>query len=213
MFVVAIIILACALCYYGLKIFKEFQKLKNLKIANLSERFPLFIIEYFYPIVKIGLMSAEKRFEIIAEYCFKYPNMIKAWFGIRVLIFVSDPDHVQKILMSQKCIEKWNLFYVLIGIDSGLVSASTKKKWKEHRKFFNFSFSAKVLESFTNIFIEHSRLFCDKLEEKAENGKEFDFLPYAKRSSFDILCATCLGLDTNELKNDEIQEIFEANEM
>lgn len=189
--------------------FKKLKKFHNLNIPSPDE-FPL-AIEIFYPTWKLAMMSAEGRFETFAKYCYKFTDMMKLMFGPKITIFVNNADRIQKVLMSQKCLEKWNLFYGLMDRDTGLISASAKKKWKEHRKFFNFSFTLKILESFTTIFIEHTKNLCEKLEKEAENGKEFDFSVQAKRISFDILCATSLG--TDDLKNDETYErIFEAYE-
>ena len=173
-----------------------------------------FFIELFYPMMKLAIMSAQERFELLTEYSFKYPDIIKGWFGPEIVIVVNNPDKVQKVLMSQKCLEKWSLFYNLTGRELGLVAASTKRKWKEHRKFFNFSFSLKILESFTQVFIDQSKVLCKHLEKEAESGKEFDISAYAKRSSFDVLCATSLGTDMNTLLTDKnYEKVFEAHEM
>ena len=195
-----------------LEIFRRFWKLHKLNIPVRNE-YPL-IIEIFYPMMKLAIMSAQERFELLTEYSFKYPDIIKGWFWPGIVIVVNSPDKVQKVLMSQKCLEKWSLFYDLMGREFGLIAASTKRKWKEHRKFFNFSFSSKILESFTQVFIDQSKVLCKNLENEAESGKEFDFSVYAKRSSFDVLCATSLGMSIDDLKNDKNYEnIFEAHEM
>jgi cytochrome P450 len=208
--IIVVSALTAIFCIFALKFFNEFWKLHKLKIPELNDH-PIFI-KLFYPLAKLGMMSANERFETLAEYSFRFPNMVKGWLGFRIAIVVNSPEKIQKILMSQKCLEKWNLFYGLIGRSSGLIAASSKKKWKEHRKFFNFSFSFKVLESFTGIFVDQSKVLCQNLKGEAGNGREFDFAAYSKRFSFDILCGSCLGFDTNEMKTREIQEIFEAYE-
>lgn len=96
--------------------------------------------------------------------------------------------------------------------DNGLISASLKRKWKEHRKFFNFSFNLKILESFLPTFVDYSEMLCKKLETDVE-GREFDFFTYAKKISFDILCATSLGTNMKDYKNKPLYEkVFEAYE-
>lgn len=183
----------------------------QLKIPN-PNAFPL-AIEIFYPVYKLGISSPEERFKIIAEYCLKFPDMMKLWVGPKLAIFVNSPERIQKVLMSQKCLEKWNLFYRLMERDHGLISASVQRKWKEHRKFFNFSFNLKILESFMPTFVDYSEVLCDNLEKEVESGKEFDFLDYAKKASFEILCATSLGTNMKDAKNEKnYEKIFEAFE-
>lgn len=96
--------------------------------------------------------------------------------------------------------------------DHGLIAGSLNQKWKEHRKFFNFSFNLKILESFLPTFAEYSGVWCDNL--KKEVGRvEFDFFVYAKKFSFDVLCATSLGTDMVAYKLNPLYEsIFSAFE-
>lgn len=191
---------------------KNQRKLHRLKIPNLND-FPL-VVEIFYPLYKLGTVSAEERFSRIANYCFRFPDLMKLWLGPKLVVFVNSPERIQKVMMSQKCLEKWNLFYTLMERDSGLIAASVKNKWKEHRKFFNFSFNLKILESFMPTFIDYSKVLCENLEREIGSGKEFDFLLYAKKASFDILCATSLGTDMKDENNkknyEKILEAFET---
>lgn len=171
-----------------------------------------FLIEVIYPLIILGIASAEERFAMLAEYCWKFPDMLKLWLGPKLVIFINGPDRMQSVLMSQKCLEKWNLFYSLMGRDHGLISASLTRKWKDHRKFFNFSFNLKILESFLPTFNEYSKIYCEHLN-KEVNGEEFDFFVYAKKLSFDILCATSLGTDMNDYKSNPLYEkVFIAYE-
>lgn len=198
--------------YLLVKFLGHQRKLHRIKIP-IPNTFP-FIIEIFYPVLKLGIASAEERFSIIASYCFKFPDMMKLWLGPKMVIFVNNPDRIQKVLMSQKCLEKWNFFYNLMERDHGLISASVKGKWKEHRKFFNFSFNLKILESFMPTFVDYSEVLCENLAKEIGSENEFDFLVYAKKASFDILCATSLGTNVKDLKNEKIYEkIFDAFEM
>lgn len=198
MSLVLIAFLVVLLAIPMLKFFRRQSVLYKLNIPVLN-KFP-FVIELFYPIIHLGLASAEERFNVIGEYCKAFPDLLKIWFGHKMVILVSNPDRIQKILFSPKCLEKWNLFYALMERDHGLISASPKRKWKEHRKFFNFSFSLKIIESFLPTFRECSETLCSTLEKEVGKG-EFDFLAYAKNVSFDILCATSLGTNTKQFQN------------
>lgn len=186
-------------------------KLQQIKIPNVNN-FP-FLVEIFYPIIKIGISSDEARFKILTEYGTKFPDMMKLWFGPNLVVFVNHPDRIQKVLMAPQCLEKLNFIYKLMERDHGLTAASTKNKWKEHRKLLNFSFSLKVLENFLPTFSKYGCILCDQLMREA-NGREFDFFEYAKRSSFDVLCATTLGTDIRgSLNSEDYEKIFNAYEM
>jgi cytochrome P450 family 4 len=211
MAVVVLVAFISFLGYFGFKFFRDQWKLHKLGIPN-PNLFPM-VIEIFYPMWKLGIASAEDRFKLIAEYCLKFPDMMKLWLGWKLVIFVNNPDKIQKVLMSQKCLEKWNFFYSLMDRDHGLIAASVKRKWKEHRKFFNFSFNLKILESFMPMFIDYSEVLCENLEKEIKTEKEFDFSVYAKKASFDILCATSLGTNMKDYRNEKSYEkIFDAFE-
>ena len=70
-----------------------------------------------------SLITISERFKILAEYCFNFPDSVKVWLGPKLLIFVSKPETIQKVLMSSACLEKWNFFYRLMERDYGLISA------------------------------------------------------------------------------------------
>ena len=179
------------------------------------------------------LIIISERFKIIAEYCFNFGDSLKVWFGHKFVILISKPETVQKVLMSTACLEKWNLFYGLMERDYGLISARcnlissiyfdlfklinvslflTVITWKDHRKFFNYSFNTKILQSFIPTFVEHSKLLVERLSKNNDN--EFDLLPLCKKLSFDILCSTSLGTDMTDYSQNELYDkVFTAFEM
>lgn len=93
--------------------------------------------------------------------------------------------------------------------ENGLISARTNLKWKEHRKFFNYCFSLTTIESFVPIFAECSDDLCEVLEK--EMGKEIDFLPVAKKFSFNVLCATSIDMKAKDIF-DDFEKIFDSFE-
>lgn len=203
-------VLIALLSIVGFRFIKENYALYKLKIPS-PKVYPFFI-EIFYPLLKLAVSSSEDRFKIIEKYATKFPDMLKIWLGTKLIIFVNSPERIQKIIISQKCQEKWVFFYRLMQRPHGLIAASTKEKWKEHRKFFNFCFNLRILESFLPTFVECSEKLCNDMACEAE-GKEFDFFAYAKKSSFDILCATMLGTNMSDLKKKPFYEmIFNAFE-
>jgi cytochrome P450 len=203
-------ILSVVLIFAAFKFCRKNWKFYKLKIPNLNLH--PFLIDLFWPVYKLAVVSAEERFRYFAEFSLNYPECMKLWLGLKFVIFINSPDRIQKVLMSKKCLEKANFVYRLMDRDDGLIAASAKKNWKAHRKFFNFSFSKNILESFSTTFVEHSEILCKILE--TEMGKsEFDFFTYAKKISFDILCATSLGTDIKSFKTTSLYEkVFDAFE-
>lgn len=211
----ATIIWAAFLAIVGLKIFLIFRglwKLQQLKIPDLK-KFPI-AIEVFYPIVKLAILSAEDRLKKITEFSLNNPDMMKLWLGPQLVVFVNSPDRIKKVLVSPKCVEKWNLIYKLIDRNHGLIAASSRVNWRNHRKFFNVSFSATSVEKFLPAFSHLSDAFCSDLE-REDGQQEFDFFGYAKRFSFDVIAKTLIGVDvaSSENKNISFDQILDAFEM
>lgn len=55
-----------------------------------------------------------------------YPEILKVWFGPKMLLLIHKPELIQKVLMSSSCLEKWNFFYGLMERDYGLIAAKCK---------------------------------------------------------------------------------------
>ena len=152
-----------------------------------------------------------ERFKTIAEYCFNFPDSVKIWLGPKLVIFTSKPETIQKVLMSSACLEKWNFFYGLMERDFGLITARCDT-WKDHRKFFNYCFNSKILQSFVPTFVKHSRILVKSLS--TDNDNEFDLLPFCKKVSFDILCSTSLGTEMTDYSQSSLyHKIFTSFEM
>lgn len=99
------------------------------------------------------------------------------------------------------------MFFLII-----FLIVSTDSTWKVHRKFFNYSFNPKILQSFVPTFVEHSQLLVERLSNNIDN--EFDLLPFCKKISFDILCSTSLGTDMTDYNQNAIYDkVFEAFEV
>lgn len=90
--------------------------------------------------------------------------------------------------------------------ETALTAGRTNLKWKEHRKFFNYCFSLPALESFVRIFADRSDDFCETLHSTETNSNEFNFLPVAKKFSFDVLCETSLDMKAKDLFDEATYE-------
>lgn len=199
--------------YVSLKSAREFRILQQLKIPEhrFSTHYPL-LVESFYTIIKLGISSSEERFKVFGELCLQYSDSVKIWFGPKLVVFVNHPDRIQKVLLSQKCADKWNLFYDLMERETALTASRATPRWKEHRKFFNNCFISLAIDTFAKAFADCSDDLVVNLK-KHSDGMEFDFLPLAKKFSFCIVCETALDMKTKDLFDEATSaKIFNAFE-
>lgn len=183
-------------------------KLFQVNIVGLNILHPFFDI--FYANFVVAFSDYQQRFDIITKFSMDTSPLIKFWFGTTLAIFVNHPDKIQKVLLSSQCLEKWNLFYHLMDRNSGLIAGSVRNKWKEHRKFFNFSFGMNSLESYRSIFENNAKTLCDDLESEIHCG-EFDFFAKTKLISLNIISEAFVGLKIIDHPN--IHEILKAFDM
>lgn len=101
------------------------------------------------------------------------------------VIYLHDPELLQQVYTSKKCLEK-PFFYKFFGFGDGLITAKVKS-WKGHRKILNNAFSTKNLQGFISIFDESSKQYVKSLEENLDNGP-FDMLNYAVKATLDSIC-------------------------
>ncbi|XP_043483196.1 cytochrome P450 4g15-like [Leptopilina heterotoma] len=121
-----------------------------------------------------------------------YGNVVRAFLGPKLVVFLSDPRDVELILGSHVHIDKspeYRFFKPWLG--EGLL-ISTGEKWRTHRKIIAPAFHLNVLRSFVPYFYENSRDLVMRL--KKEAGNEFDVHDYMSSITVDILLETAMGL-------------------
>ncbi len=199
--------------YLSSKVIRGFRRLQQLKIpTHRFTNYPIYI-DMLYTLVKLGISTPEERFSIMADISFQHPDIVKFWLGPKLVVFANHPQLIQKILLSQKCADKWEMFYSFMERQSGLISARTNLKWKEHRKFFNFCFSLTSIENSVPLFAHCVDDLCETLLAKVGEGLEFDFLPLAKKLTFNMVCATALDMKAMDVFADSnFENIFDSFE-
>ncbi|CAH1118516.1 unnamed protein product [Phaedon cochleariae] len=126
----------------------------------------------------------------------QYPNYFKAWFGPKLLYFLSDPVHLEKVLTNPKSLNKDDLYdFISEVIGTGIMTAKVKK-WRKHRKVIMPAFNQKILESFVEIFADQSEVFADQLE-KYVGRKDLDLFKLISSCTLDIICETAMGVKMN----------------
>lgn len=120
------------------------------------------------------------------------------------------PEMFQKILNSDECMEKPFIAYRLLALNNGLL-ASRFHQWQRDRKFFNNSFKMSTLQSFLPIFNEAANRIVLDIGENAGNRSVFDISPHIFKCTLKMICSTSLGMNINDVENEEIfDKIYHA---
>lgn len=118
---------------------------------------------------------------------------------------LSDPVIVEKILSSQKLLDKGADYELLIDwLGTGLL-ISSGKKWHSRRKIITPAFHFSILERFVEIMEEHGQTFVDKL--KSYEGKVVDIFPLAGLYALDVICGEFCD-NKKKLIRHNMNEIF-----
>lgn len=147
------------------------------------------------PIVGNAHMIAGKTNHEIMNFALDlgqmYGNVARAFLGNSLIVFLTHPNDIEKILNSNVHIQKsdeYRFFKPWLG--NGLL-ISSGEKWRNDRKLIAPAFHQNVLKSFVSIFNSNSLDVVDKL--KKEVGKEFDVHDYMSEATVDILLETAMG--------------------
>uniref|UniRef100_A0A336LXN1 CSON004594 protein n=1 Tax=Culicoides sonorensis TaxID=179676 RepID=A0A336LXN1_CULSO len=192
----------------GLTTFYCYFRWKNREMYFHAEKFdgpptlPLIGNLHFL----IGKRS-EDMFMLIQKVCNEYKTPVRIWIGSMLLIYVTKPADVQKVLTSNNCLDKMYI-YKLFGWESGVLSTSANI-WKHHRKLLNPCFSPSILQSFLPIFQEKACVLVNCLKKVSQ--KEFDIFPFLSACTLDSICATILDFDVDS-QNSKNLDFVEALE-
>lgn len=120
-----------------------------------------------------------------------YGNVARGWLGNNLVVFLTHPNDIEKILNSNVHIQKsdeYRFFKPWLG--EGLL-ISSGDKWRSHRKLIAPAFHMNVLKSFVNIFNANSLAVVEKM--RKEVGNVFDVHDYMSEVTVDILLETAMG--------------------
>jgi cytochrome P450 family 4 len=146
----------------------------------------------------------DKVFKLAINICAGYRAPAKMWLGPELVVFVDDPECLQVVLNSQKCLDK-SPFYDVLILTQGLV-ISGGKMWKHHRQILNPAFSIGVLQSLVPLFDEKSRIFVKNLKNEVDK-KEFDVYHYTSACSLETLLKGTMDLD-RDIQSDPSSDSF-----
>ncbi|CAH1379745.1 unnamed protein product [Tenebrio molitor] len=124
---------------------------------------------------------------------------MKLWLGEKLVIVVTRPEDVEKILNNS--LEKGLMYKFVIPVFGDGLFTRPVKEWKKHRKVISLTFNQHTLNSFVEIFVLYSNTFAKTLEEYVCHGC-FDIFPVMSVSVLDIVCHTMMGTEVDAMKTD-----------
>ncbi|CAH0389544.1 unnamed protein product [Bemisia tabaci] len=148
--------------------------------------------------VLVGNPNAMFETAYSLSFNFKEGTPIKAWFGPRLFVALTDPRDIEIILSSYSHIDKapeYKFFEPWLG--DGLL-ISTGEKWRAHRKIIAPTFHLNVLKSFMTLFNANCRFTVEKM--RVESNEEFDVHHYMSACTVEILLETAMGVDKKTQK-------------
>ncbi|KAM3968055.1 LOW QUALITY PROTEIN: uncharacterized protein ACR2FA_005074 [Aphomia sociella] len=171
-----------------------YLKQRQSRLFKLGNKLPgpLSLPFFGNALIAIGIKTTDVV-GISLMYSNMYGNVIRAWLGNRLFVFLTDPDDVEAILSSQEHIQKsseYQLFEPWLG---GGLLISNGDKWRSDRKMIAPTFHMNILKSFMQNFNQNSQYLVEQL--RSELGKTFDIHDNISGTSVDILLETVMGIN------------------
>lgn len=204
MFVTELII-SIAICLFISYLFKKRKFLElAAKIPGPKNHIPLIgcLPEF------IGA-DLKKLFKIFIKYQKQLESPGKVWFGPELMVMISTPDEMQKVLNSKECLDKSEFFKSFRLQNASLFG--TLDAWRSHRKILNPAFSIQILKTFVPLFDESSKKLI-KILEKHCGQNEFDVFPHMSAFFLETILKAALDLDIdiqNDSKKDEYLKYYD----
>lgn len=135
--------------------------------------------------------SNHEIMNLALELSNKYGDVGRGWLGNNLLVALTHPNDIEKILNSNVHIQKsdeYRFFKPWLG--NGLL-ISSGDKWRNDRKLIAPAFHMNVLRSFVQIFNTNSLAVVERM--RKEVGNVFDVHDYMSEVTVDILLETAMG--------------------
>jgi cytochrome P450 family 4 len=143
------------------------------------------------PLFGIGLELLKRKPKDLIPYVEKlhkkYGHVVRVMIGPICNVLLTDPEDVEKILNSQKVLQKTDQYkFGSDWLGTGLFTSSGKK-WQSRRKIITPAFHFKILEKFVNVFEKHSAILVEKLR-KLNKNCYFDISELVTLHALDNIC-------------------------
>uniref|UniRef100_A0A1A9Z404 Cytochrome P450 n=1 Tax=Glossina pallidipes TaxID=7398 RepID=A0A1A9Z404_GLOPL len=126
----------------------------------------------------------------------RFGNIYHVWIGPFSILMVADADYYKVIL--RDAVSKPFVYTSVLKkvIGDGLIVVCGEE-WRARRKMLNPAFHIKLIESFTEVFDEHSRTLTQRLQQHADGKSTFDIFPIIADMTLGIIFETTMGFKTD----------------
>ncbi|XP_037950230.1 probable cytochrome P450 313b1 [Teleopsis dalmanni] len=164
------------------------------------------------PLIGMGLnmMNPETLLPYLEKISEKYKTPFISWMGINCVLYVNDPNTMEKVFNSPHCTNKGDFYrFMSSAIGDGLFTSSSPR-WNKHRRLINPAFSRQILDNFLPIFNTEANVLLKKFGTEGQDGKvKLEIYEMLKKSVLEAACQTTMGKKM-DFHNDGSAVIFES---
>ncbi|XP_059221774.1 probable cytochrome P450 313b1 [Stomoxys calcitrans] len=153
------------------------------------------------------MMNTERFLKTLEEISVVYKSPCTTWLGTDCIVYISDPETVEKIFQSSVCTNKGHPYDFLTTVIGEGLFTSKSPRWNAHRRMLNPAFGRKIIETFIPIFNKESNVLIRKLSEI--DNKTKDLYVILKKCVLEAACQTTLG-QKMDFQDDGSKEIINA---
>ncbi|KAF7495406.1 Cytochrome P450 4c3 [Sarcoptes scabiei] len=166
-----------------------------------------------YKSIIINLMSSISGYTQI----YQKEKIFRVWLSWEPLVFVWNPETVEKILSNNFLLEKsaqYKFLHPWLG--TGLLT-SEGSKWRTRRKLLVPAFHFKILHDFVPVFNEQAKILVHRLRSiarrKCNNCTVIDIVPVITACTLDIICETIMGVSIGAQQSSNNRYCKSVNEV
>lgn len=136
-----------------------------------------------------------------------YGPVVRIWLGPQLIIAISDPRHIEKLVAHDKFCTRGAFFRILMKsmFRNGLL-AIDGEIWRKHRKIVTAAFQNNILDKFVGTFATYSCILADRLNDISD-GKFHNIYMYFSQCTLDVICDTVFGYKLNAQANNKTEVV------
>ncbi|XP_046636807.1 cytochrome P450 4C1-like [Daphnia pulicaria] len=146
----------------------------------------------------------------------QYGRIYRTWRGGTAIVAISSPQYIERILTSQKNIDKSSYYAIMEPwLGNGLL-LSSGDKWKKDRRLLTPAFHFQILGDFFEVFHRNADILVEQIINQLTDSEEIDIFPMMSRCTLDIISEAAMGIKVNtqtESDSEYIKSIDRVQEM
>ncbi|KAI2474198.1 cytochrome P450 4C1-like isoform X2 [Diabrotica virgifera virgifera] len=170
---------------------------QRMTLTDLPGPKPDIFLTHFFD---IKLRPNHEYLGTLMKYHDLYGPVIKVYDGpLQVGVLIKDAELIERILSSNKLIDKAERYeFIHNWLSMGLLT-STGTKWRQRRKLLTPAFHFSILNNFVEIFATVGDVFIEVLQEHI-NKPSVDITPLVSLCTLDLICESAMGVKLNAQK-------------